>query len=97
MAAGFEHLKLGATSRGTELLLTQKRDESGLGEAGGARAGLSRKRGGAGPGGIMAEAEGEIRAIVDSEFPLEDAAAAHQRMEDGENIGKILLRVAADS
>ena len=53
------HLKLGATSRGTELLLTQKRDESGLGEAGGARAGLSRKRGGAGPGGIMAEAEGE--------------------------------------
>ena len=41
--------------------------------------------------------DGEIRAIVDSEFPLEDAAAAHQRMEDGENIGKILLRVAADS
>ena len=41
--------------------------------------------------------DGEIRAIVDSEFPLEDAAAAHQRMEAGENIGKILLRVAADS
>jgi NADPH:quinone reductase-like Zn-dependent oxidoreductase len=41
--------------------------------------------------------DGAIRAIVDSEFPLEDAAAAHQRMEDGENIGKILLRVAADA
>lgn len=40
--------------------------------------------------------EGKIRAIVDSVFPLEEAAAAHARMEAGENIGKILLSVAAD-
>ena len=40
--------------------------------------------------------DGEIKAIVDSEFRLADAAQAHARMEAGENIGKILLSVAAD-
>ncbi|MGO1398333.1 MAG: NAD(P)H-quinone oxidoreductase [Brevibacterium yomogidense] len=39
---------------------------------------------------------GGIKPIVDSEFPLADAAQAHARMEAGENIGKILLSVAAD-
>ena len=39
---------------------------------------------------------GGIKAIVDSVFPLEDTAQAHARMEAGENIGKILLSVAAD-
>lgn len=39
---------------------------------------------------------GDIKAIVDSVFPLEDTAQAHARMEAGENIGKILLSVAAD-
>ena len=34
-----------------------------------------------------------IRPIVDTTFPLEDAARAHARMESGENIGKIILQV----
>jgi NADPH2:quinone reductase len=37
---------------------------------------------------------GKIRPIIDSTFPLEDAAAAHARMESGEHIGKIVLTVA---
>ncbi|GAA4511958.1 NAD(P)H-quinone oxidoreductase [Brevibacterium yomogidense] len=39
---------------------------------------------------------GDIKAIVDSVFPLEDTGEAHARMEAGDNIGKILLSVAAD-
>ncbi|WP_029088240.1 NAD(P)H-quinone oxidoreductase [Brevibacterium album] len=38
--------------------------------------------------------EGTIRATVDTVLPLAEAPAAHARMEAGENIGKILLRVA---
>jgi NADPH2:quinone reductase len=36
---------------------------------------------------------GRIAPVVDSEFPLEDAAAAHAHMETGRHIGKIVLRV----
>jgi NADPH:quinone reductase-like Zn-dependent oxidoreductase len=32
-----------------------------------------------------------IRPIIDSTFPLADAARAHERMESGEHIGKIVL------
>ena len=32
-----------------------------------------------------------IRPVVDSVFPLEDVASAHQRMESGDHMGKILL------
>lgn len=39
---------------------------------------------------------GGIKATVDSEFRLADASQAHARMEAGDNIGKILLSVAAD-
>ncbi|MGH7769862.1 MAG: zinc-binding dehydrogenase [Candidatus Binatia bacterium] len=35
-----------------------------------------------------------IRPIVDQLFPLEDTAAAHQRMERGEQFGKIVLQIA---
>jgi NADPH2:quinone reductase len=35
--------------------------------------------------------EGRIAPVIDSEFPLGDAAAAHARMEGGEHMGKILL------
>jgi len=30
---------------------------------------------------------------MDSEFALEDAAKAHTRIEDGDHIGKIVLRL----
>ena len=36
-------------------------------------------------------AEGGVKAVIDSTFPLEQAAAAHARMEAGEHIGKIVL------
>lgn len=34
-----------------------------------------------------------IAPVIDSEFPLEDAAAAHVRMESSRHIGKIVLKV----
>ena len=38
--------------------------------------------------------EGEIRPILDSVFPLEDAAKAHERMQSSMHMGKIALRGA---
>jgi len=38
-------------------------------------------------------AAGRIAPVMDSEFPLEEAAAAHARMEGGAHVGKIVLRV----
>ena len=35
-----------------------------------------------------------VTPIIDSMFPLEQAAAAHARMESSVHIGKILLEVA---
>ena len=37
--------------------------------------------------------DGKIRPILDTVFPLEDAAKAHQRMQSSVHIGKIVLRV----
>ncbi len=37
---------------------------------------------------------GRVAPVMDQEFALEDAAKAHERMEGGEHIGKIVLRVA---
>ncbi|OZB15817.1 MAG: NAD(P)H-quinone oxidoreductase [Rhodobacterales bacterium 34-62-10] len=37
---------------------------------------------------------GRVAPVMDSEFPLENAAAAHERMEKGAHIGKIVLKVA---
>jgi NADPH2:quinone reductase len=37
---------------------------------------------------------GELRPEMDSQFALDDAAAAHARMEAGEHIGKIVLQVS---
>lgn len=37
---------------------------------------------------------GRIAPVMDSEFPLEEAAAAHTRMEASGHIGKIVLKVA---
>lgn len=36
-------------------------------------------------------ADGSVRPVIDSRFPLADAAGAHKRMESGAHIGKILL------
>ncbi|PIV76149.1 MAG: NAD(P)H-quinone oxidoreductase [Rhodobacteraceae bacterium CG17_big_fil_post_rev_8_21_14_2_50_65_11] len=38
-------------------------------------------------------AAGKIGPVMDSEFPLEEAAAAHARMESSAHIGKIVLKV----
>jgi putative PIG3 family NAD(P)H quinone oxidoreductase len=39
-------------------------------------------------------ANGEIAPVMDRTFPLDEAAAAHARMEAGEHVGKIVLDVA---
>ncbi len=36
---------------------------------------------------------GRVAPVIDSEFPLEDAAGAHARMESSEHIGKIVLKI----
>jgi len=36
---------------------------------------------------------GRLRPVIDSSFPLEQAADAHARMESGEHVGKIVLEV----
>ncbi|MCC5970109.1 MAG: NAD(P)H-quinone oxidoreductase [Pararhodobacter sp.] len=39
-------------------------------------------------------ASGRIAPVMDAEFPLEEASAAHERMESSAHIGKIVLKVA---
>lgn len=41
-------------------------------------------------------ADGTIRPIMDRSFPLAEAGAAHARMEAGDHIGKIVLKVGGD-
>lgn len=38
--------------------------------------------------------QGKLRPVMDQTFPLADAAAAHARMESGDHIGKIVLKIA---
>jgi NADPH:quinone reductase-like Zn-dependent oxidoreductase len=38
-------------------------------------------------------AAGKARPVVDEVFPLADAAKAHERLERGEQLGKIVLRI----
>ena len=40
--------------------------------------------------------QGKLRPAMDSVFPLGQAGAAHERMESGEHIGKIVLAVKGD-
>jgi len=37
--------------------------------------------------------QGKVRPVIDSVFPLADAAKAHARMEAGAHFGKIVLEV----
>jgi NADPH:quinone reductase len=37
--------------------------------------------------------EGQLKPVIDKSFPLDQAAAAHARMEDGAHVGKIVLTV----
>jgi NADPH:quinone reductase-like Zn-dependent oxidoreductase len=37
--------------------------------------------------------EGLLRPVMDTRFPLAEAAAAHARMEAGDHVGKIVLEV----
>ena len=39
-----------------------------------------------------AQRKGDLAAVVDSRFPLADAAQAHRRLEAGEAFGKVVLR-----
>ncbi|PZQ97896.1 MAG: NAD(P)H-quinone oxidoreductase [Cereibacter sphaeroides] len=39
-------------------------------------------------------AAGKLRVVIDSEYPLAEAASAHARMESSGHIGKIVLKVA---
>jgi putative PIG3 family NAD(P)H quinone oxidoreductase len=39
-------------------------------------------------------AAGKLRVVIDSEFPLDQAAQAHRRMESSGHIGKIVLKVS---
>lgn len=39
-------------------------------------------------------AAGRLAAVIDSEYPLAEAAAAHARMESSAHVGKIVLRIA---
>ncbi len=38
-------------------------------------------------------ADGRVKVVMDSTFPLTDAAKAHARMDEGSHIGKIVLTV----
>jgi NADPH:quinone reductase-like Zn-dependent oxidoreductase len=38
-------------------------------------------------------ARGALKVVMDSEFPLAEAAAAHWRLESGTHVGKIVLKV----
>ena len=40
-------------------------------------------------------AQRRIVPLIDRVYPLEEAAAAHERMERGEHFGKIVLQVSA--
>jgi NADPH:quinone reductase-like Zn-dependent oxidoreductase len=36
----------------------------------------------------------QLRPVIDSVYPLKDAAAAQQRMEEGKQFGKIVLQIS---
>lgn len=39
-------------------------------------------------------ADGSLRVVVDSVFEFDDVAGAHRRLEDGDHVGKVIIRVS---
>jgi NADPH:quinone reductase-like Zn-dependent oxidoreductase len=37
--------------------------------------------------------DGHVKPVIDSRFPMADAAAAHERVEESLHVGKVLLVV----
>jgi NADPH:quinone reductase-like Zn-dependent oxidoreductase len=37
--------------------------------------------------------QGKLRPVIDTVFPLEQARTAYQRLQDGEQFGKILIKI----
>ena len=46
-------------------------------------------------GALDLVASGRALPVIDSTFALADARAAHERLEAGEQLGKVLLRIPA--
>ena len=42
-------------------------------------------------------AAGKVRVLIDSEYPMTEAAEAHRRMESSAHIGKIILKIRNDA
>ena len=42
---------------------------------------------------LLDEATYRVRVHVDSTFPLSEIRAAHERLESGEQLGKVVLRI----
>ena len=40
-------------------------------------------------------ANGKLKTVVDSVFPMDQVQLAHKRMESNENIGKIIIQIAS--
>ena len=38
--------------------------------------------------------QGRLKPVIDSVYPIDQAAEAHRRMESSEHVGKIVLQVA---
>ncbi|MCD6426438.1 MAG: zinc-binding dehydrogenase, partial [Anaerolineales bacterium] len=40
--------------------------------------------------------QGELKSVIDSVYPLEQAREAYHRLEAGEHFGKVIIKINAD-